>query len=110
MKYYTEPPTYHKDQPVHTRRFFFKSLVQWADLEYTTAWNTATKKGKYELSRILSREWSGMRILSQMEGFHFLCAQLAADTYTWGKLDYKTRKFICKALEWYEGMREVRVN
>lgn len=107
MNYYITPPTYYKDQPVFTRRFYFKALVRWADQEYNAALIHARD---YRLNRILSSEWSGMRLLSQMEGFHFLCAQLAVDTYTWEHLDHNTRKFICKALEWYEGMRETKVN
>lgn len=105
MNYYISPPIYYKDQPIFTRKYFFKSLVRWADHEYVAA---LTRARDFRLNRILSSEWSGMRVLSQMEGFHFLCAQLAADIYTWEHLDKNTRKFICKALELYEGLRETR--
>ena len=110
MNYYINPPTYYTDQPIVTRKFFFKSLVRWADMEYQTALDTAIEKSRWGTVKAMANEWSGMRVLSQMEGFHFLCAQLAADTYTWAHLDRKTRVFICKALEWYEGMRETTVN
>lgn len=109
---------YHTPPQLKTYSLFFQSsavrkaqaMVEWADREYQTALETAIEKNRWGTVKVLAGEWSGMRVLSQLQDFHWFCAMLAQDEVSWSKLDYKTRKFICKALEWYEGMRETRVN
>lgn len=110
MKYYTQPPT------VRTYTPFFKyraiqnaqKMVEWADLEYRTALNTAIEKQRWNTVKVLADEWSGMRVLSQLEDFRWFCANL--DMELWNQLDRKTRKFIEKAYRLYEGLRDTRVN
>lgn len=109
---------YHTPPQLKTYTLFFQSsavrkaqaMVEWADREYQTALETAIEKNRWGTVKVLAGEWSGMRVLSQLEDFRWFCAMLAQDETLWNKLDRKTRKFITKAYEWYEGMREVRVN
>jgi len=113
MNYYTTPP-----QLTSHYSFMFKStlvhkaerMVEWADREYQTALNTAIEHNRWKSVKIMADEWSGMRVLSQLDGFHSFCAQLALDIDAWNKLSRKTRKFITKAMELYEGLRETTVN
>ena len=108
MKYYYTPP--------QVKSFFRRSrmiekaiaLVEWADREYQHALNIAIEKQRWGTVKVLASEWSGMRILSQLDDFRWFCANL--DEHTWNGLDRKTRKFIEKAYTLYEGLREVRVN
>lgn len=112
MKYHFNPPT------LRTYSTFFratavrkaKEMVAWSDFEYQHALETSIDNQRWGVVKVLAGEWSGMRVLSQLQDFHWFCAMLAQDAELWNKLDRKTRKFICKAMEWYEGMREVRVN
>ncbi len=112
MNYYCVPPQLKTYSP------FFKSsavrkakeMVAWADKEYQYALNLAIDGQRWGVVKVLAGEWSGMRVLSQLQDFHWFCAQLALDIDTWNKLDRKTRKFITKSMEWYEGMRETKVN
>lgn len=109
---------YHTPPQLKTYTLFFratavrkaKEMVEWSDREYQTALETAIEKNRWGTVKVLAGEWSGMRVLSQLPDFHWFCAMLAQDEVLWNKLDRKTRKFICKAMEWYEGLREVRVN
>ena len=103
--YYVSPPkpnylTYLT--PKMASRFYLK-LAEWADLEYATALRGAISRGKMGTIRCLSDEWSGMRVLSQLEGFRMMCAKI--DEETWNLLDRKTRKFITKSYEIYELLR-----
>ena len=112
MMYYTTPPQ------LRTYSTFFKStavrkavaMVEWADREYQTALDIAISKSRWHSVKVMSSEWSGMRVLSCLEDFHWFCGMLSQDEETWNKLDRKTRKFICKSLELYEGLRETKVN
>ena len=112
MNYYYQPPTLRTYTPFFKYRAVQNALalVEWADKEYTTALNTAIDNQRWGTVKILAGEWSGMRVLSQLPDFHWFCALLAQNEDVWNKLDRKTRKFIVKALEWYEGMRETKVN
>ena len=110
--YYITPPQ------IRTYSIFFKyraienakKMVEWSDMEYQHALNVAIDKQRWGTVKVLAGEWSGMRVLSQLEDFHWFCAMIAQDIDLWNKLDRKTRKFITKALEWYEGVRETKVN
>jgi hypothetical protein len=112
MNYYNPPPT------LRTYSTFFKAsavrkateMVEWADREYEHALNTSIDNQRWGVVKVLAGEWSGMRVLSELQDFHWFCAMLAQDEVAWNKLDRKTRKFICKAMEWYEGMRKTKVN
>lgn len=112
MNYYHTPPQLKTYSPFFKYRAVQNAvaMVAWADREYQTALETAIEKNRWGTVKVLAGEWSGMRVLSQLQDFHWFCAMLAQDEVLWNKLDRKTRKFICKAMEWYEGMREVRVN
>lgn len=105
--YYINPPkptylTYLS--PKMASRFYVK-LAEWADQEYSTALRSAISRGRYNITRCLSDEWSGMRVLSNLEGFRMMCAKI--DEETWNLLDRKTRKFITKAFEMYELLRDL---
>lgn len=110
MKYYTSPPSLRTYTPFFKYRAIqkAKAMVEWADNEYRTALNTAIVKERWGTVKVLADEWSGMRVLSQLEDFRWFCANL--DENLWNQLDRKTRKFIEKAYTLYEGLREVRVN
>lgn len=82
----------------------FGLLMRWTDNEYNRAIDYANRHGNLNQARMLYKEWSGMRILSQMEGFRYICAQL--DERSWNQLDRKTRKFIRKSFELYELLRK----
>lgn len=106
MRYYNAPPPI--DLPTFMYKGFyglrlFESLVAWADNEYLNALQNVTRKGRIDKARILADEWSGMRVLSQMDNFRWVCAQLDEDT--WKRLSRKTRRFIRKAYELYELLR-----
>lgn len=112
MNYYCTPPQLRTYSPFFKYRAVdkAKAMVSWADREYQTALNVAIDKQRWGTVKILAGEWSGMRVLSQLDDFHWFCAQLRLHSDVWNLLDRKTRKFIVKALEWYEGMRETKVN
>lgn len=112
MNYYSNPPHLRTYSPFFKYRAVQKAIemVEWADIEYKTALDTAIERQRWGTVKVLAGEWSGMRVLSQLEDFHWFCAMMAQDSDTWNKLDRKTRKFICKAMEWYEGMRDTTVN
>lgn len=107
MNYYVTPPQ------LRTYSLFFattavrkaQAMIEWADREYKAALDSAIERQRWGTVKILADEWSGMRVLSQLKDFHWFCARLSEDDVLWNKLDRKTRKFICKALEWYEGLR-----
>lgn len=107
MNYYITPPVYYPNAPRIVRKFFYRALMRWADKEYTTALIHARD---YRLNRILSSEWSGMRVLSTHPDFHWFCGQLYQDTKLWNSLGKDVRDFFCRALEWYEGLRDTKVN
>lgn len=110
MRYYNPPPPV--DLPKFMYRAYpeqiFESLVTWADAEYRKALQEATRKGRAGVIRVLAGEWSGMRVLSELEGFRWLCANL--DEASWRRLSRKTRKFLTGAFEWYELTRTTTVN
>jgi len=112
MNYYITPPTIRTYSPFFKYRAIqnAKAIVEWADNEYQHALNIAIERQRWGTVKILAGEWSGMRVLSQLDDFHWFCAMLAQDIELWNKLDRKTRKFIVKALEWYEGTRNTQVN
>lgn len=110
MNYYITPPVYYPNAPRIVRKFFYRALMKWADREHLTAFNLAIKSGDYKLSRILSREWSGMRVLATHPHFHWFCGQLYQDPKTWNSLGKDVRDFFCRALELYEGLRDTKVN
>ena len=72
MRYYNSLPSV-VDLPKFMYKAYpeqiFESLVAWADQEYKTALLNATQKGRAGVIRTLAGEWSGMRVLSQLEGF-----------------------------------------
>jgi hypothetical protein len=107
-KYYNSPPEFIDNIPNFTKRFFYRALVWWADREYQTALIEAGKSGRMGVVRVLSNEWSGWRVLSQLDGFRMMCARL--DEKTWNKLDRKTRHFITKAYNMYEDLRVTAIN
>jgi len=106
MNYYINPPTYYPNAPRIVRKFFYRALVRWADKEYQTAFDESIKSREYTLSRILSREWSGMRVLTTHPQFHWFCGQLYTDEKTWNELGKSVRDFFCRALNLYEGLRD----
>lgn len=112
MNYYHQPPTIRTYTPFFKYRAIekAKALMDWADHEYQTALNIAIDKERWGTVKVLADEWSGMRVLSQLEDFRWFCALLAQHEDLWKKLDRKTRKFIEKAYTLYEGLRDVRVN
>jgi len=110
MNYYITPPIYYPNAPKIVRRFFYSALIRWADREHLTAYNKAIQDGDFRLARILSREWSGMRVLSTHPMFHWFCGQIYNDIKTWNQLPKEYRDFFCRALNLYEGLRETKVN
>lgn len=112
MNYYNNPPQLRTYSPFFKYRAAQKAIdmMEWADNEYKTALETAIERRHWSTVKALADEWSGMRVLSQLKDFHWFCAMLSQNPSLWDKLDRKTRKFICKAMEWYEGVREVRSN
>ena len=112
MNYYITPPSF---QSPYSKFLFkngvrkhltvknWKDLVEWADREYSQAFKISVDNRDYRTAKILSREWSGMRILSGFDNFRWFCANL--DEEIWNQLDRKTRKFITKAYELYELLR-----
>lgn len=111
MRYFNPPPA--TDLPAfmykgHYGVSFYESLVEWADKEYLTAIDIAVKKDKLTQARILYNEWSGMRVLSELDHFRWLIAKIDEDT--WNRMSRRTRRFIRKAYELYELLRPTRVN
>lgn len=106
--YYIEPP---RLNPFYSFLWKYKlaehmeKLVEWADKEYSYALKMASKYGRFRTHKVLTDEWSGFRVLSQMDGFRKLCANL--DDEQWNKLKPRTRKFIRKAYEMYEHLRDL---
>ena len=111
MNYYITPPQIRTYSPFFKYKAVTKALalVEWADKEYQTALNVAIEKERWGTVKVLAGEWSGMRVLSQLPDFHWFCALFVQDIDLWNKLDRKTRKFITKALEWYEGLRDTKL-
>lgn len=107
MNYFIAPPPVTK-LPKFLYKYYpqqiFGSLMKWADNEYNRALDYAIKHNDYRMAKALYQEWSGMRILSEMDGFRYICAQLDEDSHR--KLDRKTRKFIRKSYEMYELLRK----
>lgn len=105
--YYINPP--HRSMVYiflwkHKLAQHMEALVEWADKEYFYALQQAAQHKRWGTHRTLTSEWSGFRVLSQMEGFRKLCANL--DDEQWNKLKPRTRKFIRKAYEMYELLRD----
>jgi len=120
MRYYISPPSFQSKYAAglfsiaslgstskgirrHLTARNWEDLVAWADAEYQQAFAKSVECGNYKFARILSREWSGMRILSGFANFRWFCANIEQET--WDKLDRKTRKFITKAYDMYELLR-----
>ena len=107
--YYTAPPRVNPFYPFlwkHKLAQHMEALVVWADQEYLYAVKQSVKYGHPRTIKILADEWSGFRVLSQMDGFRKLCAALHADPDQWNMLKPRTRKFIRKAYEIYELLRD----
>ena len=105
--YYISPPKLKTYSPFFKATAIRKAkqAVKWADQEYLRALKLASDSKRWRVHQILTSEWSGMRLLSQLEDFRWFCAMFAQDEELWNQLDRETRKFITKAYNMYELLR-----
>lgn len=108
-KYYTPPPDLpafiYKRYPVSS----VSQLIAWSKKEYNDALRLFAKRGEFATVRLLTTNYSPMRLLAEMEGFKAIVAILVRDSRVWNSLSGRDRVFIRRAYELYEMLRKAKL-
>lgn len=75
----------------------FKQLISWATTEHRKRLGYCARRGYYREWKRLHEDYSPMRVLAEMEGFHKICSLITEEL--WNELSMRERSFIRKAYE-----------
>lgn len=103
-RYYTPPPNNQPDFICkHYGSRVARDLIKWAREEYDMALKLFTKRGAWKTVDYLTKEYSAMRVLSEMPNFRHIVSLITEDEYN--RLSGRERVFIRRAYEIYEALR-----
>jgi len=101
-RYYTAPP----DLPAYMYKDYTVSsvsqLIAWSKKEYNDALRKYASRGEFATVKMLSDNYSPMRLLAEMNGFRKIVSILVRDSRIFNRLSWRDRIFIRRAYEIYE--------
>lgn len=74
-----------------------KGLISWATKEHRKRLAYCARRGYFREWKRLHEDYSPVRVLAEMEGFHKICSLITEDV--WNELSARERVFIRRAYE-----------
>lgn len=112
-RYYTLPP---EEVPAFIYKHYPNALVRhaqdliaWSKKEYNDALRLYARRGEFATVRLLTTNYSPMRLLAEMDGFRRIVALLVRDADIFNSLSGRDRVFIRRAYEVYEMLRKEKL-
>lgn len=95
-QYVIQPPSF--PTPVfRVSSIPYAELMEWAKMEYSARLDYCVRRGYWHEHRILTSNYSPVRILSELSGFRRYCSMMTERV--WNKFSRPERRFLVDALE-----------